>query len=87
MWDLWRWDRALATHKLLLPGSVAEMTANPIGGYALGWQIGVAPDQKLFHHHNGSVQGFVADLRRYPSQDGCLMVLCSNDLFTPLDLS
>lgn len=78
-WDLWRWDRALADGTLLSAKSVAEMTSNPIGGHSTGWQIEKAVDGKTIHHHNGSVRGFLADVRRYPHINGCLVVLWNSD--------
>lgn len=83
VWDVWRWDRTLESQGLLTAHSIREMTTPGLGGYALGWQIGTTPDGRPFHGHGGSVRGFFAEVRRYPSDNGCLVVLSNSDSRTP----
>lgn len=76
---------SLASGRFLPVASLVEMTSNPIRGYELGWQIVATPDRQLCHHHNGSVRGFMANVWRYPFADGCLMVFCNSDVYTPMN--
>ncbi len=78
--DLWRWDRAVASGRLLSKESLEEMTTPGEGGYGLGWRAGWLPEDRApYHYHTGSVRGFLAAIERYPSRDGCLFVLCASD--------
>jgi hypothetical protein len=36
-------------------------------------------DGKLVHSHGGSVRGFICEMRRFPANDACLVVLCNRD--------
>ena len=77
--DMWKLDRALATKELLKESSITEMTTAKVANYALGFRTGTAPDGSSFHHHSGSVRGFLADFRRYPGIDGAIIVLCNSN--------
>ena len=81
VWDLWRWDRALAG-KILNEESKAELFKPGLNDYALGWFV-KRERGRLVQSHGGSVRGFVCMGRRYPQHDACVFVL-SNDDSTPV---
>jgi CubicO group peptidase (beta-lactamase class C family) len=78
VWDLWRWDRILSTDKLLTDASRKAMFQPGRGDYGLGWYIREV-DGETVHSHGGRVRGFLADMRRYPARDACVIVLSNLD--------
>jgi CubicO group peptidase (beta-lactamase class C family) len=78
VWDLWRWDRALASGKLLREASQVPLLEPGPGDYALGFFVRRERDRRV-QSHSGGVRGFVCDVRRYPDEDGCLFVLSNRD--------
>ena len=74
---------ALSDNKLIKRVSLSEMTTGGIGGRGLGWSIDPGPDGQAMHGHSGSVRGFLADVRRYPSLDGAIFVLANHDESLP----
>ncbi len=85
--DLWNWDRALSKGKLLSKESYAAMTTADPGGYGLGIYVRNGPDGEPILEHSGSVRGFLAGVRRYPSIDGALFILANQDTSLPLSLA
>lgn len=79
VWDLWRWDRALAGDSLLDGTRKAELFKPGLSDYALGWFVRKSSSGRLTQSHGGSVRGFTCELRRYPESQGCLFVLCNRD--------
>lgn len=79
LWDLWRWDRALHGEKILGAAAKAQLFEPGPGDYALGWFVRKDAHGRLVQSHGGGVRGFVAEIRRYPKEDGCLFVLCNRD--------
>jgi CubicO group peptidase (beta-lactamase class C family) len=77
-WDLWRWDRALAANEALTKKSQAELFAPGLENYALGWTV-EERNGRLVQHHGGGVRGFICQVRRFPTDDACLFVLCNDD--------
>lgn len=84
--DLWKWDRALASGKLLSQNSFQQMTKVGLGNYGIGWRVGNGPDGKLNHGHGGKVRGFLAEVRRYPSIDGAIIILSNQDEGLPMSI-
>ncbi|MFD2933115.1 serine hydrolase [Spirosoma flavum] len=93
--DLYRWDQALYTDKLLSAASKATMFTPFLGsyeegfGYAYGWIVGKAKvgerkDSLLLIAHGGGINGFNTLISRAP-QDKQLVVLLSNAGRAPLD--
>lgn len=78
VWDLWRWDRALKGEAVLSAAAKRELFKPGLRSYALGWFV-ERKGGRLVQHHGGGVRGFICQLRRYPEQDGCLVVLCNRD--------
>ena len=81
--DLYRFDRALASGKLLSAALRQRMQtpAPNTYGYALGWQV-----RPIHGHacarHSGGANGYVADLLRFIEDDACV-VLLSNFAYAP----
>lgn len=74
--DLYKWDRALATNKILSEAGRKKMWTPVKNDYAYGWGIG---DQngKTEQSHGGGIDGFSTFLLRVP-EDGVLVVVLSN---------
>lgn len=72
--DLYKWDRALYTEKLLPKPSMDKMFTPFKDGYAYGWLVG-----DLFGHkrieHSGGINGFVTNISRFVDDDVCIIVL------------
>jgi len=81
VWDLWRWDRALAG-KLLKAKSKKLLFEPGLRNYALGWYV-KKEGGRLVQSHSGGVRGFVCEVKRFPEHDACVFVLC-NDNRAPL---
>jgi CubicO group peptidase (beta-lactamase class C family) len=74
--DLYKWDRALYTDKLLSKAGRDRMFTPFKGGYAYGWMIGELYGHKNIRH-GGGINGFVTDISRFPDDDACVIVLCN----------
>lgn len=72
--DLYRFDRALYTSQLLSAASKAQLFAVRKNNYALGWEVD-SLFGRLRIHHAGSIDGFLANLVRFPEQDVCIVFL------------
>lgn len=75
--DLYRWDQALYTDKLI-PKSLRDQMFTPFGGfgYGYGWGIGKEGDRPVASHIGG-VQGFSSSIARYPN-DKVVIRVASN---------
>ena len=80
--DLFRWDQALYTEKLVSKKYLAEMFRPNKGDFGLGWEIGRRFDRKLISHI-GDINGFGAYIARY-TDDRVLVVVLSNLEGTPV---
>lgn len=87
--DLYKWNEALFSHKMIKQSSLALMTtphmASPIlGNYGYGLFV-----DKFFGHprigHPGGICGFVSYLLSFPSDDITVIVLSNNET-TPITL-
>ena len=85
--DLYRWNEALFNGRVLKAESVKKAHTpirdwpNPPkddsgDDYAYGWVVGEMRGLKSIWH-NGSVDGFSSELRRYPDQKLTVVVLCN----------
>lgn len=79
--DLYRWDRALYTEKLipkdLLDQMFTSFTLIPDGGGSgpgYGWFIGREGDRPVVSH-TGGIQGFSSSIARYPNDKVVIIVL------------
>lgn len=78
--DMYQWNNALYTNKLLQPSSVRAMF-NPvklnngkIQNYSYGWQI----KEKGVYFHIGNWLGFKSVILRIPEEKSCLILLTNN---------
>ncbi|MCB0517590.1 MAG: beta-lactamase family protein [Lewinellaceae bacterium] len=74
--DLYKWDRALYTEKLVKRATLEKIFTPHLNAYGGGW--GIMPHQrfgKAFIFMNGRFSGFSANISRYPDDDICIIVL------------
>lgn len=75
--DLYLWDRALYTEKIVSKTSLDNAFTCFLENYGYGWLI-----TELFNHkvvgHGGAINGFVTNIDRYINDDICIIVLCNN---------
>ncbi|WP_020595120.1 serine hydrolase [Spirosoma panaciterrae] len=86
--DLYRWDQALYTEKLLSAKSKTVMFTPFLSHYAYGWgvskaKIGSLKDSLLLLEHTGGINGFNTIISRIP-KDKQLVVLLNNTGGAPL---
>ena len=75
--DLYKWDRALYTEKILSKNSIEKMYVN-YGGFA-GYGCFVKEQfNKKWYYMNGRSPGFTSYFARYPDDDVCIIVLANN---------
>jgi CubicO group peptidase (beta-lactamase class C family) len=80
--DLFRWDQALYTEKLISKKGLDEVFRAYKGEFGLGWEIGRQFNRKLISHI-GDINGFGSYIARYPD-DRLLIVVLSNLERTPV---
>jgi CubicO group peptidase (beta-lactamase class C family) len=76
--DLYLWDRALYTEKLVSKKSLEAMTTPFKDGYAYGLSIGEQYGLKTIIH-GGGIEGFSTFLTRFTDGDGTVIVLSNID--------
>jgi CubicO group peptidase (beta-lactamase class C family) len=79
--DLYKWDRALYTEKILKKKSKEEIFKEHMPGIGYGWFIGKRLNRKVIYY-NGRSPGFTSYLDRYVDDDACLIILSNN--YTPI---
>lgn len=81
--DLYRWDRALYTEKLVNKSTLEKMFTPPIERhYGYGWVVSKRFDRKMIWH-DGSTLGFQTYIARFVDDNICLIIM-SNFLHTPM---
>ena len=78
-WDLWRWDRALRTDAVLRSESRKALLTPGLHDYALGWVVAKDGGGRAVVSHGGDVRGFHTEMRRFPDEDACVVVLANAD--------
>jgi CubicO group peptidase (beta-lactamase class C family) len=72
--DLYLWDRALYTEKLVSKTTMEKIFTPFKEEYAYGWFV-----SELFKHkrinHSGGIDGFACNISRYPDDDLCIIAL------------
>jgi CubicO group peptidase (beta-lactamase class C family) len=86
--DLFLWDQALYTEKLVTKKSLAAMftpyaTADWGDGAAYGWFVGRDKSNHNYLGFVGGINGFAAQIMRYPDEK-LLVVVLSNFSFAPV---
>jgi len=72
--DLYLWDRALYTEKLVKKATMDKIFTTDKNNYAYGWIV----DEQFKHKritHNGGINGFNSHIARFVNDDVCIVVL------------
>jgi len=80
--DLYLWDRALYTEKLIKKSSLEKMFTPFKDHYGYGWGIVDVFNRKMVGH-NGETEGFRTNISRFINDDACIIIL-SNLEQTPV---
>jgi CubicO group peptidase (beta-lactamase class C family) len=72
--DMYRWDRALYTEKLVKKSSLDKMFTPFKNDYGYGWKIEQQFNRNCIRHAGG-IEGFAAQISRYPDDNACVIVL------------
>jgi CubicO group peptidase (beta-lactamase class C family) len=72
--DLYKWDQALYTEKLVSKKSLDAMFTPYRNNYGFGFVISRLYDRK-FISHSGSIEGFATYIARYPDDRVTIIVL------------
>ena len=75
--DLYKWDRALYTDKILGKASRDLMFTPVLQNYGYGWMIGPLANHKQVGH-GGGIPGFASYIARFPEDDAAVIVLSNN---------
>jgi CubicO group peptidase (beta-lactamase class C family) len=76
--DLYKWDRALYTDKLITKESKEKMFTPFLKNYAYGWGIAKANAngvEKTIYAHSGGINGFSANIARIVTDNTVIIVL------------
>jgi CubicO group peptidase (beta-lactamase class C family) len=76
--DMYRWDQALYTERLLSRNSQALLFTPFKGDYGYGWYVADQGGHR-FISHSGWIDGFVASFGRYPDDRVTIIVLSNMD--------
>ncbi|MEP5613432.1 MAG: serine hydrolase domain-containing protein [Cyclobacteriaceae bacterium] len=72
--DLYTWDRALRTNRLLLEKTKKRMFTPFLNSYAYGWGIREISGE-IATTHTGGINGFSSNIMRFPESNVCLIIL------------
>lgn len=72
--DLYKWDRALYSDRILSPEMKTKMFTPGLNNYAYGWGVNKSKD-RLAIGHGGGIFGFSTHILRFPEQDAVVIVL------------
>lgn len=75
--DLYKWDRALYTAKVLSKASLDLMFTPVRNEYGYGWMLGPMANHKQIGH-GGGIPGFSSYIARFPDDDAAVIVLSNN---------
>lgn len=82
--DLYLWDRALYTEKLISNESKSKMFTEFKSNYGFGWGIVNVFNHKMIAH-SGEIDGFTSNISRFVEDDVTIIIL-SNFEQTPINL-
>jgi CubicO group peptidase (beta-lactamase class C family) len=74
--DLYLWDQALNSDKVLKKASLDAMFTPVRNDYAYGWRV-AKQGARTQHGHGGGINGFTSYIARYP-EDGVTVVVLAN---------
>jgi len=73
--DLYKWDQALYTDRLVSRASLDSVFAPGHGDYGYGWFIRTSAPGTVSYQHSGGLPGFSCYIMRIPSRHGTIIVL------------
>lgn len=76
--DMYKWDRALYTDKILSAKSREAAFTQQKQNYGYGWMIGRQHGHKIVEH-GGGISGFATSIRRAVEEDAVAIVLTNTD--------
>lgn len=76
--DLYLWDQALYTTRLVSEKSLRLMFTPYRGGYGYGWYVGEKFGRRVFSH-GGLIEGYAAFIERFPDDKTTVIVLSNVD--------
>jgi CubicO group peptidase (beta-lactamase class C family) len=76
--DLYLWDRALYTEKLVKKNTIEKILTPSKDGMGYGWFINTFQGNKWIFH-NGGIEGFSTAINRFPENDICIIMLKNVD--------
>jgi D-alanyl-D-alanine carboxypeptidase len=75
--DLYKWDRALYTDKVLSKADRDRMWTPVMNNYGYGWMLNKMVNHKQIGH-GGGIPGFSTYIARFPDDDAAVIVLGNN---------
>jgi CubicO group peptidase (beta-lactamase class C family) len=75
--DLYKWDRALHTEKILKRSTLDRVFASHVEGVGYGWFVGRRLNRRVIRM-SGRSPGFQCEIHRYVDDDTCVIVLSNN---------
>jgi D-alanyl-D-alanine carboxypeptidase len=90
--DLYQWNEALATGRLLSAESRRQMftTYPEAAGYGAHYGYGVVITEKFgqpLYYHGGGINGFASAIQRYPKSNVCVVVLSNEEEIKSWDVA
>lgn len=76
--DLYAWEHALYSGKVISPKSLAAMLTPFKGNYGYGWYVGREWGRNHFAH-GGRIEGFMSSVDLFPEDGLTVIVLCNLD--------
>ena len=76
--DMFLWDQALYTEKLVKKATLEKMFTPFKDTYAYGWMVDKYKDHKWISH-SGGIQGFATIISRFPDDELCIIILKNID--------
>jgi CubicO group peptidase (beta-lactamase class C family) len=84
--DMYLWDRALYTTKLISRDGLDKMFEPFKGDYGYGWVIDRLNDRKVIRHGSDS-DGYQTNISRFPQDDVCIIILSNLQNFLVTKIS
>ena len=75
--DLYKWDRALYTEKILKKSSLDDISKEHLDGIGYGWFVRKRLNRRVTAY-NGRSPGYSSYLERYIDDDACIIILSNN---------